>query len=49
VIPTHLLPFSVISRGFINLLNSNVNTNKKESLYAENKEAGADINRGKIA
>jgi hypothetical protein len=39
----------VIARGFINLKNDNVNTIKKESLYGENKEAGADINRDKTA
>jgi len=37
------------SRDFINLLNDNVNTIKKGTLYGENKEAGADINRDKIA
>ena len=36
-------------RRFINLLNDDVNTIKKESLYGENKEAGADTNRDKIA
>jgi len=49
VIPTQMLLFSVTSRGFINLLNDNVNTTKKESLYGENEEAGVDINRDKIA
>lgn len=49
MIPTQMLLFSVTSRGFINLLNDNVNTTKKESLYGENEEAGVDINRDKIA
>jgi hypothetical protein len=39
VIPTQLLLFSVTSRGFINLLNDNVNTTKKESVYGKNEEA----------
>jgi hypothetical protein len=39
----------VTSRGFINLLNDNINAIKEESLYGENKESGADINREKIA
>lgn len=41
--------FLVTSRDFITLLNDNVNTIKKGSLYGENKEVGAVINRDKIA